>query len=54
VHVRYGRGEAAFNVEGEIVLRGSRGMKIKELSKAQQLADENKQLMIEKWHERLK
>jgi hypothetical protein len=54
VHVRYGNGEAIFNVEDEIALRESQGLKIKELSKAQQLAEENKQLIIEKWHEHLK
>jgi hypothetical protein len=52
--VRYGNGEAVFNVEEEIALRESQGLKIKELSKAQQLAEENKQLIIEKWHEHLK
>jgi hypothetical protein len=54
VHVRYGNGEAIFNVEGEIELRESQRLKINELSKAQQLAEENKQLIIEKWHEHLK
>lgn len=53
VHVRYGNGEAVFNVEDEIALRESQGLKIKELSKAQQLAEENKQLIIQKWHEHL-
>lgn len=53
VHVRYGKGEAVFNVEDEIALRESQGLKIKELSKAQQLAEENKQLIIQKWHEHL-
>jgi hypothetical protein len=54
VNVRYGNGEAVFNVEDEIALRESQGLKIKELSKAQQLAEENKQLIIQKWHEHLK
>jgi hypothetical protein len=53
VHVRYGNGEAVFNVEDEIALRESQGLKIKELSKAQQLAEENKQLIMQKWHEHL-
>jgi Domain of unknown function (DUF4160) len=48
VHVRYGNGEAIFNVEDEIALRESQGLKIKELSKAQLLAEENRQLIIEK------
>jgi hypothetical protein len=53
VHVRYGNGEAVFNVEDEIALRESQGLKVKELTKAQQLAEENKQLIIQKWHEHL-
>ncbi len=46
--------EATFDVEEEIALRESHGLKIRELSKAQQLAEENKQLIIEKWHDHLK
>lgn len=53
VHVRYGGGEAVFNVRGEVELRESMGMKLGELSKAQQLAEENKALILEKWHEHL-
>jgi hypothetical protein len=53
IHVRYGDGEAVFNVEHEIALRESQGLKINELSKAQQLAEENRQLMIRKWNEHL-
>ncbi|MDP9004033.1 MAG: hypothetical protein M3N12_04505 [Verrucomicrobiota bacterium] len=37
-----------------MALRESHGLKIRELSKAQQLAEENKQLIIEKWHDHLK
>ena len=44
---------AVFNVEDEVALRESQGLKIRELSKAQQLAEENKQLIIQKWHEHL-
>jgi hypothetical protein len=51
VHVRYGGGEAVFLVEGEVELRESQGIKIRELSKAQMLAEENKQMIIQKWHE---
>jgi hypothetical protein len=53
VHVRYGDGEAVFNVETEVELRESQGLKIRELSKAERLAEENKKLIIEKWHEHL-
>ena len=53
VHVRYGSGEAVFNVESEVELRESQGLKLRELSKAERLAEENKKLIIEKWHEHL-
>jgi hypothetical protein len=38
-------------VDGGIVLRESVGMMIKELAKAEDLAIEHQQLMIDKWHE---
>ncbi len=53
VAVRYGDGEAVFNVETEVELRESQGLKLRELSKAERLAEENKKLIIEKWHEHL-
>jgi len=53
VHVRFGGGEAVFNVEGDVELRESQGMKVRELAKAQQLAEENKALIRKKWHEHL-
>ncbi len=53
VHVRHGDGEAVFNVEESVELRESQDMKVSELSKAQQLAEENRQLILEKWHEHL-
>jgi hypothetical protein len=42
-----------FNVENEVELRESQGLKLHELSKAEKLAEENKKLIIEKWHEHL-
>jgi hypothetical protein len=42
VHVRYGDGEAVFNIEGGVELRESKGLKLQELSKAERLAEENK------------
>ena len=51
VHVRYGGGEAVFNVENEVELRESYGLKVRELSKAQMLAETNRAAIIEKWHE---
>jgi hypothetical protein len=53
VHVRYGGGEAVFYVEDSVELRESQGLKVRELSRAEQLAQEHQQLIIEKWHEHL-
>ena len=44
---------AVFEVEGEVELRESQGLKLRELSKAEKLAEENKKLIIKKWHEHL-
>ncbi len=51
VHVQYGGGEAVFEVEGEVVLRESVGLKTKELCKAEVLASEHQELIIQRWHE---
>ena len=51
VHVKRGDGEATFAVEGEVVLRESVGLKTKELARAEDLAIEHQELIIEKWHE---
>lgn len=51
VHVRYGGGEAVFELENEVELRESHGLKVGELSKAQILAETNKEAIIQKWHE---
>ena len=53
VHVRYGGGEAVFNVERKVELRESQGLKIRELAKAERLAVQNRELIIEKWHEHI-
>lgn len=53
VHVTYGSGEAIFYIEDKIELKDSHGMKIQELSKAQKLAEENQQLIVEKWNEHI-
>ena len=52
VHVRYGGGEAIFEVEQAVELRESQGLKVRELAKAQALATEHQGLIIDKWHER--
>ena len=51
VHVRRGSGEAVFEVEGDVILRESVGLKTKELLKAEDLAEQHKELIILKWHE---
>lgn len=53
VHVRYGGGEAVFDVESGVELRESRSMKLGELTKARQLAVENRALIVEKWYEHI-
>ena len=52
-HVRHGGGEAVFDVEDIVELRESQNMKMNELSKAQKLAKENRNLILEKWHEHI-
>jgi hypothetical protein len=52
VHVRRGGGEAVFEVEHGVELRESQGLKLAELSKAEQLANQHRQLIIQRWHER--
>jgi hypothetical protein len=51
--VRYGGGEAVFVVEERVELRESQGPNVRELGKAQSLAEENKVLIINKWNEHL-
>jgi len=53
VHVLYGDGEAVFDVGDIIELRESQNMKMKELRKAQKLAQKNRNLIVEKWHEHI-
>ena len=53
MHVRKAGAEAIFDVEDEVELRESQGFKVKDLAKAQQLAEENRNLIIQKWNEHL-
>jgi len=53
VHVRKGDGEAVFELEGEIELRESVGLKVAELRRAQDLANANLELIIRSWNEHL-
>ena len=47
VHVRRGSGEAVFEVEGDVIPRESVGLKTKELLKAEDLAEQHKELIIQ-------
>jgi hypothetical protein len=51
VHVRHGGGEAIFTIEDAVELRESEGMKVSELARAEELAIEHRDLIIEKWNE---
>jgi hypothetical protein len=51
VHVRYGDGEAVFEVEDGVELRESQGLKVRELARAEELATEQRGRIIESWHE---
>ena len=53
VHVSYAGGEAVFNIINGVELRESYGLKVKELAKAQSLAESHKQLIEKKWNEHL-
>ena len=53
VHVRKGGGEAVFDVEEEVVLRESVGLKTRELKDAEDLAAEHQQLIIQAWYEHI-
>lgn len=51
VHVRLGGGEAVFAIEGQVELRESAGLKLQELRRAQELAEEYHRAILDKWHE---
>ncbi len=53
VHVRHGGGEAVFVVEPQVELRESQGLKVTELARAEELATEHRDLIIQKWHEHI-
>lgn len=54
VHVRYGGGEAVFQIDDCVELIQSHHLKLNQLKKAQKLAEEHRQLIIDKWYEYLK
>ncbi len=51
VRVRYGDGEAVFEVEQRVDLHESQGLKVRELKKAEELATEPRGLITERWNE---
>jgi hypothetical protein len=51
VHVRKGGGEAVFNVEGDVELRESVGMKTKDLTQAEEIACRRQQEIINYWND---
>ena len=51
VHVRYGGGEAVFEIEEAVQLRESQGLKVRELTKAEELATQHRGLILQRWHE---
>lgn len=53
VHVRKGDGEAVFEVEREVELRESVGLKVQELRHAEDLAKEHRSLIIRVWNEHI-
>jgi hypothetical protein len=42
-----------FNIEPRAELRESQGLKVRELAKAEELAGEHRELIIERWNEHL-
>lgn len=51
VHLKYGGGEAVFNVDEDVELRDSHGLKVRELAHAEMLAHAHRDLIMEKWNE---
>jgi len=51
VHVRYAGGEAVFIVTESVELRESSGLKVRDLKRAQELAEEHRTVIVSKWHE---
>ncbi len=51
VHVKFGAGKARFDLSDGVTLLESKGLKVQELRKAQDIAEENGELIRRKWHE---
>ena len=51
VHVKKDAGAAKFDISDGVQLVSSRGMKVSEVKRAQEIAEEEVELLKEKWHE---
>jgi len=51
IHVKNGSGTAKFDISDGVQLVESKGMKVSELKRAQEIAEEEVQTLKEKWHE---
>ena len=51
MHIEKGDGEAVFDISGEVVLKKSEGMKVRELKEAEEIAQENQEMLKGKWNE---
>jgi len=49
--VRKGDGEAVFVIEDGVFLLESEGLNVAELTRAESIAEENKELILQKWHD---
>ncbi len=49
VHVIKGNAEARFQVQPDVVLLDNKGLKPAELKLAESLAEENKEIIVERW-----
>ena len=53
VHVRKAGAEAIFDVEDHVQLRESHGFRVRDLARAEELAEEHRNRIIKEWHEHL-
>ena len=51
VHVRNGAGRAKFDISDDVELIESQGMKVQDLRRAQNIAEEEVDVIRRKWHE---
>lgn len=51
VHVKNASGKAKFDISEDVQLVESKGMKVQELKRAQEIAEEEVETLRRKWHE---